>query len=328
MPSTSRTRRPHPPRRPGGPARGARLAATLLALAAAGSLAACAEPAASSATPDGLLALVGTGDGTTLTGWDATGKAITIDLPAGETTWISAGRANVLVATLADGTTATSSPLRVGDAAKWRPVSARDETGSNPTGPMSFATWGPQGGVFATLAGDLLSSDPISLVIVDPSVSTAFGIPLNRAVVAAPPAWIGADRLVVVTGDAGSPKSAIVDTGTSEVSDGPAGARLIATSANGRRTATMAKQGAPVLVRDTTGWLDGDGSSIASIEPPGDSTTAIAFALDATGQRLAIVWAAGDGTVTVAVHDGATDWRRVAEPRIGKARGAVVAWLR
>jgi hypothetical protein len=324
MPSTIETRRPRPPRRP---ARHVRLAAAILLLAST-SLAACADPEATSVAPDGLLALVGKGDGTTLTAWDATGDATDVDLPAGETTWISSGRANVLVATLAAGTAATSSPLHLDQAPKWRPVSAKDPTGAKPGGPYSFATWDPEGGLFATLAGDLLSSDPIRLVLVDPSVATAFEIPLDRPVLAAPPAWIGVDRLVVVTGDAGSPKSAIVDTTTGDVNDGPAGSRLIATSANGRRTATMAKQGAPVLVRDTAGWLDGDGSSIASIEPPGDSTTAIAFALDATGQRLAIAWAAGDGSVTIAVHDGASDWRRVAEPRIGRARGAVVSWLR
>ena len=45
------------------------------------------------------------------------------------------------------------------------------------------------------------------------------------------------------------------------------------------------------MVRDTTAWLGDDGSSIASIEPAGDATTAIAFALDGTGQRLVIAWA-------------------------------------
>jgi hypothetical protein len=83
-----------------------------------------------------------------------------------------------------------------------------------------------------------------------------------------------------------------------------------------------------VVIRDTAGWLNGDGSSIATIAPPSGSTTAIAFALDATGQRLAIAWASSDGTVTLAVHDGRSDWRRVAQPKIGPARGAVVAWLR
>jgi hypothetical protein len=131
-----------------------------------------------------------------------------------------------------------------------------------------------------------------------------------------------------VTGDAAEPTATIVDTATSELTNGPSGARLLATSANGRRIATMAGQGAPVVVRDTVGWLRDDGSSVASIDPPGESTTAIAFALDATGQRLAVAWAAKDGAVTLAVHDARAGWRRVAEPPIGPARGAVVAWRR
>ena len=76
------------------------------------------------------------------------------------------------------------------------------------------------------------------------------------------------------------------------------------------------------------GWLAGDGSSIASIEPPDGSTTAITFALDTAGQRLAIAWAAHDGSVTLAVHDGRSGWRRTAKPSIGPAKGAVVAWRR
>ena len=115
---------------------------------------------------------------------------------------------------------------------------------------------------------------------------------------------------------------------TGELSDGPTGARLLATSADGRRIATMAGQGAPVVVRDTTAWLGDDGSSIASIEPAGDATTAIAFALDATGQRLVDRMGRPKGAVTLAIHDARADWRRVAQPEIGPARGAVVAWLR
>jgi hypothetical protein len=103
---------------------------------------------------------------------------------------------------------------------------------------------------------------------------------------------------------------------------------LIATSADGHRIATMAGQGAPVVVRDTTAWLGDDGSSIASIAPAGQATTAIGFALDATGQRLVIAWADHKGAVTLAIHDARADWRRVAQPEIGPARGAVVSWMR
>ena len=145
---------------------------------------------------------------------------------------------------------------------------------------------------------------------------------------AAPPVWIDGDRLVVVTGDAAAPDVDDRRHDDRRDVDGPAGARLLATSATGARIATMAAQGAPIVIRDTAGWLAGDGSSIGSIAPPSGSTTAIAFALDASGQRLAVAWAAEDGSVTLAVHDGRSDWRRVAQAKIGPATGAVVAWLR
>ena len=156
-----------------------------------------------------------------------------IKLPQGETTWISAGRAAVLAATLASGKTATSDPVHLGKPLAWRPVKAKVPTGETPAGPDYFATWDPEGGRFATLAGDLLSGDGIRVVLVDPSARTAFEITLDRSVVAAPPVWIDGDRVVVVTGDAAAPTSAIVDTTTGEIGDGPAGARLLATSATG-----------------------------------------------------------------------------------------------
>lgn len=265
-----------------------------------------------------------------LTAWDAARpKGTPVDLPDGGTSWISAGRARVLVATMAKGTTATSRPVDLGsESTTWRAIKPKDNGGDSPPSPLSFATWEPAGGRYAALGGDLLSDDPISVVLIDPSVSSAFDIPLGRDVVAAPPVWIDDDRLIVVTGDAGSPKSAIVDTATSDVADGPAGARLIAASANGRRVATMAKQGAPVMIRDMDGWLAGDGSAIGYVAPPDGVASAISFALDPTGQRLAIAWAGDDGKIILAVHEASSDWRRVAQPKIPTSSGAVVAWMR
>ena len=320
---------PHPIR-PYRPSLGRRrVRRTLLALACATLLGACsnAQPSAD-ATPDGLVALVAGAKVTTLMGWGGAGKAVPITLPKGETVWIASGRADVLAAVLADGTMATSDPVHLGKPVKWRPVKAVGPTGRAAKGPDYFATWDPDGGRFATLAGDLPSGNGIRVVIIDPSLGTALEIPIDRPVVAAPPVWIDDDRLVVVTGDAAAPVAMIVDTTTGDLSDGPSGARLLATSANGRRVATMDEQGAPVVIRDTAGWLSGDGSSIAAIAPPNGSSTAIAFSLDASGQRLAVAWMAKDGTVSLAVHDGRSNWRRVARPDIGAARGAVVAWRR
>jgi len=317
---------PTPLIRPRSIARGFAVVAVLAGLLVAG----CTNQDSTSTIPTGLLALTGSGDSTALTAWDAERtKGTPVDLPDGGTTWISAGRARVLVATMAKGTTATSRPIDLGNDTTWRTIKAKDSTtGDSPPGPLAFATWQPGGGRYAALGGDLLSDDPIAVVLIDPSVSTAFDIPVGRDVVAAPPAWIDDDRLVVVTGDAGSPTSAVVDTTNGDVTDGPKGARLIAASANGKRVATMAKQGAPVMVRDMDGWLAGDGTAIGSVAPPDGVSSAISFALDATGQRLAIAWAGDDGKVTLAVHAANSDWARVAQPKIPTASGAVVAWMR
>jgi len=301
--------------------------ATLVVVAAA-----CSKPVTSGDTgvaPDGLIALVANGDKTTLVGWDGSGgDAIPIKLPKGSVTWVATGLQDVLAAVRDDGTSATSDPVHLGQTLTWRTVDAKDTSGKAPARPAFFAAWEPAGGRYAMLAGDLLSGNGIRVVLIDPSVSTAFEIAIDGPVVAAPPVWIDADRLAIVTGDAGAPIATIVDATTGQQTAGPSGDRLVATSADGKRVATMASQGAPIVIRDMAGWLAGDGSSIASIEPPNGSTTAITFALDTAGQRLAIAWAATDGSVTLAVHDGRSGWRRVAKPSIGSARGAVVAWRR
>jgi hypothetical protein len=301
-----------------------------LALACLVAIAACSSPAPSAeVTPDGLVALVATAGSTSLLGWAATAaKPVPIKLPKGDTTWIATGRADVLAAGLADGTTATSDPIHAGKTLVWKPVKAVGPNGDPPHGHQDFVAWNPEGGRFATLAGDLPSGDGIAVVLLDPSAGTAFEIPIDRSVVAAPPVWIGPDRLVIVTGDAATPLATIVDTATGELSDGPAGARLLATSANADRIATMDAPGDPVVIRETEGWLNDDGSTVASIAPPNGSSTAIAFALDAVGQRFVIAWQAKDSSVTLAVYDGRSDWRRVSRPAIGPAKGAVVAWRR
>jgi hypothetical protein len=325
MPPSTRLPRRSPGRRRARQALGAALVVACTAV-----LGACSNPKPSAeVAPNGLVALVADPGGTRLLGWDASGgDPLAITLPPGGAVWVAAGRAGVLAAALEGGTLATSDPIRLGTKLAWRTVKAVGPTGAAPKGPDYFAAWDTEGGRFATLAGDLVAGSAIRLVLIDPSVRTAFEIPIDRPVVAAPPAWLDGDRLVLVTGDAATPTTTIVDTATSELTDGPIGVRLVATSADGKRIATMAGQGAPVVVRDTAGWLSGDGSSIASVDPPTGSTTAIAFALDSTGQRLVIAWAAKDGTVTLAVHDGGSAWRRVAQPTIGSARAAVVAWRR
>ncbi len=245
-------------------------------------------------------------------------------------TWVATGLQDVLAAVRADGTSATSDPVHLGKTLTWRTVDAKDPSGKAPVGPAYFAAWEPDGGRYAMLAGDLLARRRDPRRAHRPgALSTAFEIALDQPVVAAPPVWIDDDRLVVVTGDAGAPdrhdrrRRPQASRPRDRAATGSSRPRPMASGS--RR---WPSQGAPIVIRDMAGWLAGDGSSIASIEPPNGSTTAITFALDTAGQRLAVAWAADDGSVTLAVHDGRSGWRRIAKPDIGSAKGAVVAWRR
>ena len=53
------------------------------------------------------------------------------------------------------------------------------------------------------------------------------------------------------------------------------------------------------------------------------------LALDADGERLAVVWGDDEGTPTgITVHAAAGEWARVASLDLGEANAATVAWLR
>ena len=163
-------------------------------LACVGLLGACSNGAPSAeAAPDGLLALVADADGTTLVGWDDSGEEpIQHHAPQGRD---DLGRHRAWPA---------SSPRPWPTARRrraTRSISASGSSGgrSRPVGPTGDpGPWTrhvrdagiPSGGRYATLSGDLLTGDDVRVVLIDPSVSTAFEIPLDRSVVAAPPAWI------------------------------------------------------------------------------------------------------------------------------------------
>lgn len=301
--------------------------AALAALLAAGA-AGCTSDPAPNARLSGLLVLAGDAGGGELRTWgddpaDVDGAFVATPRA---TAWVMAGRADVLVAAVGQGSLRISEPLRPDRKANWRRPDAIDATGDEAEGPFYFPTWDPEGGRFAALAGD--PDVDARLTLVDPTVGSAFEIDLGRAVAAAPPAWVGDDLVAVLTGTLDDPGSILVDTTTSEIEAGPRGARLIATSADGATIAIVGDDGAPVTIRGTEAWLTEDGSAIGSVDPPADAITASAIALDAQGARLAIAWLTDDGVIRIAIHDRAEGWRRVAEPSIGDAPAAVVAWRR
>jgi hypothetical protein len=291
-------------------------------------VAGCTAEPTPAARLDRLLVLAGDTAGGELRGWSndpADEDGASIATTRG-TAWVAAGRADVLVAVIADGSLRISDPLQAGRKPTWREPDAAGASGEPATGPFYFPTWDPEGGRFAALAGDLDAAARLTLV--DPTVGAALEIELGQPVAAAPPVWVGSDLVAILTGTAGDPASILVDTTTGDVRDGPRGARLLATSPDGATVAIVGDDGDPVTIRTTDAWLTGDGSAIGSVDPPPDAITASAVALDAGGGRLAIAWLTDAGIIRVAVHDRDAGWRRVAEPSIGDAPAAVVAWRR
>ena len=180
--------------------------------------------------------------------------------------WVSAGRADVLVGGLGDGSLRTSSPVTAGDDPTWHKVKAAGADGHQAADPFYFPTWDPEGGRFAALAGDL-DADP-RLTLIDPTAGSAFEIELQRPVAGAPPAWVGPDLVAVAVGDATNPGSILIDTTTGEITDGPGGGRLLATSADAATIAVVGgTDGDAITIRATEGWLAGDGSSIGFDRP-------------------------------------------------------------
>jgi hypothetical protein len=259
--------------------------------------------------------------------------AIGLPLPANDMTWISAGSEGVILGSTADGAVATSDAVDPrGSAAdiaglEWKPVEATDESGAG-LPPARFATRAPGGARFAAIGGDLAGGGDASVLLVDPKAGTYTTIALDRPLLSGPPVWLDDDRLALVTGSPSDPATIIVTASDGKVGKGPAGERRLATSVDGSVIATAAGAGAPVVLRSTKGWLADDGTSIGSVEVPDGFTEAVALALDSTGDRLAIVWRAEDGTARSDVHDGTDGWRRVwSEPVRGTA-AAAVGWLR
>ena len=167
-----------------------------------------------------------------------------------------------------------------------------------------------------------------SLLLVDPGDGKLTTIDLKRPLLSGPPVWLDAGRLALLSSDPSELAPIVVDTTSGKITKGPAGDRRLATSADGKVIATSAGEGAPVVLRSSKGWLADDGTSIGSVEVPDGFTEAISLALDATGDRLAIVWRAEDGTARADVHDGTDGWRRVwSEPagRDSPSRGRLAS---
>ena len=315
---------------------GRRLAAILALLLL---LSGCTADAGAPTQPaEGLLILTG-GDSASLVVLAAkkgADRPIAIGLPlaARDTASISAGAGGVLVGSTAGGDLATSDAVDPQGSAvdiaglEWRPVEAKGEAGESIPTSARLATWDPTGRRFAALAGDLGGRGDVTLVLVVPGDAKMSTIALKRGLLAVPPAWLDANRLALVAGTAAAPAAIVVDTSTGKVTKAPAGDQQLATSADGSVIATSAGPGSPIVLRSSKGWLADDGTSVGSVEVPNGFTEATSIALDAKGERLAIIWIGADGTRRYDVHDGRDGWRRVLSQPLTGTSAATVAWLR
>ncbi len=249
----------------------------------------------------------------------------TLSLPAPETAWISAGASGQLVATLEGGELRISGPITSAAEPAWAPVATPDP-GQLPD-PLLFASWSPDGRRLAAIATDFGVESRLTVVIVDPVAGTSRLLPVPRRPVIAPPTWLDAQRILIQT----TAGLVIVEAGTGTLAAGPPveiGPGLsLSPAANGSLIAISAPEGGAVELRDLRGWLAGDRAEpVARIEGLGEVG---AVALDATGERLAVVWQQLEGPGTLIVYHRADGWREADRLTLpGESSRAAIDWLR
>jgi hypothetical protein len=299
-----------------------------LALTVVAAAAGCEQPTEDAAMTNGLLVLSGDIGSVTLTVRENDGATSRdIELPDPGTAWVSAGRTNVLLATLIDGTTYVSEPLGEDDP-DWRLVEPVTLLDAPPEPPLFFGTWDPPGGAYAQLGADFSEDGGMRAVIVDPGLDQAVEVSASENAVPVPAAWIDDDRVVLVASADNSGVAIIVDSAAQDWEAGPGSVRMVATSADASMAAVWEGPGQPVAVLSTEAWLAAEPANIRIEAPDGAAGPAV-MALDGEGRRLAVVWTDEDGSpVSITVNAADRDWGRVASLDLGDARAATVAWLR
>ena len=232
------------------------LLVVLLAVTVVAVLAGCEQEREDTTLTDGLLVLSGDVGSVRLTVREDDGeRSRGIELPDSGTSWVSAGRTNVLLATLVDGRTYVSDPLGEDDPT-WRLVEPVTLTDQPPEPPLFYGTWDPPGGAYAQLGADFSEGGGMRAVVVDPGLDQAVEVPMNQSrPVAAPPAWIDDDRLVLISATSEGTEAVIVDSASQGYEPGPSGVQLVATSADAATAAVWRGPGQSVEIQSTTSWL-------------------------------------------------------------------------
>ena len=238
----------------------------ILAVTVVAVLAGCEQEREDATLTDGLLVLSGDVGSVRLTVREDDGeRSRGIELPDSGTSWVSAGSANVLLATLVDGRTYVSDPLGEDDPT-WRLVEPVTLTDQAPEPPLFYGTWDPPGGAYAQLGADFSEGGGMRAVIVDPGLDQAVEVPMNQSrPVAAPPAWIDDDRLILISATSEGTEAVIVDSASQGYEPGPSGVQLVATSADAATAAVWRGPGQGVEIQSTTSWLADEPADVRSI---------------------------------------------------------------
>jgi hypothetical protein len=305
-----------------------RLLALTFVLATAGLAAACGDGAPSGDAVRGLVILSGDVGETRLTIHASDdGTAREIDVPDRATAWVSGAPGGVVVATLADGRLAIRD-VEGDPSDAWRFVSPADD--AQPAGSLLFGAASPDGSRVAALT--LGAAGQFGLAVADAGSGRSVVFPVEGDPVLTSPAWIDGDRVgvVVVDADLGGAVS-FADVGSGDVTGGPGNVRALAVSGDGSAIAWISTVDSRLYGSDAASWLAGQEVLALAIEAPSADAIPGSFALDAPGERLAVVWEREDGrAMEIAVHRRTSDGWTVAD-RLDAPGGdprAVVSWLR
>jgi hypothetical protein len=305
------------------PPRAVHLAAALLCVVVGAVACDDAEP-----TGDGvrdLVVLSGDVGDTRITAFrGAPGEEI--DVPDRATAWISGNRTGGLVATLADGRLAVLDDPSVASGT-WRIVDPT--TDGESIGSLLFAAISPDGSRAASMG--LGSAGQFGLTLSDLATGQSVAFPIDGEPMLTSPAWLDDERVAVVVVDPDTVGAiSIVDAASGDLTGGPGNVRSLAVSADGAVVAWTSTVDGRLYGSNAPSWLAGEEIAALAIEAQG-GTTPGSFALDGTGNRIAIVWEDETGQVaSIAVHARtAAGWSPVQrfEAPGGDPR-AVVTWLR
>jgi hypothetical protein len=254
-------------------------------------------------------------------------RVVAVETPV-KTDWISANAKSGLLATTEAGEMLSGAIQ--GERATW---AAMPFDSTSLRHPPAFAAVSPDGAHVAAISAPIDNPGPFDVVLLDVATNRSARIHIDEPF-DGPPQWLDDRRLAIRTNDSASGRHLhVIDATSGAVSPGPKPAGEFAVAPTAARV---------VGLRDSTGelyavgleeWLAKGDRGVASLHLQGSDpreATPVSFALDSSGEHLAVVWTdANDEYSLVGVYAADAGWRETARFPIpeGSSR-AVVAWLR